>query len=89
MSRRDYYQVPGVSRGAAGKEIKNAYRHLVRQYHPEVNPGNKSAEAKFKEINQAYEILSDSQKWKQYNQFSEQWEHAEQFARGVWRLRSP
>lgn len=65
----------------AEKEIKQAYRRLARKHHPDLNPGDKSAEAKFKEINAAYEVLSDPEKRKKYDQFGEQWEYAEQFAK--------
>ena len=65
----DLYQVLGVSRDASAAEIKKAYRQLVRKYHPDANPGNKEAEEHFKKINQAYEILSDTQKRAQYDQF--------------------
>jgi molecular chaperone DnaJ len=58
----DLYQVLGVSRDASAAEIKKAYRQLVRKYHPDANPGNKEAEEHFKKINQAYEVLSDTQK---------------------------
>jgi len=70
-----------VSRNASEKEIKQAYRRLARKHHPDLNPGDKSAEAKFKEINAAYEVLSDPEKRKKYDQFGEQWEYAEQFAK--------
>lgn len=66
---RDYYKILGVSRDASEEEIKRAYRRLARKYHPDVNPGDKSAEAKFKEINEAYQVLSDKEKRKLYDQF--------------------
>lgn len=72
MAKRDYYEVLGVARGASPKEIRNAYRKLARKYHPDVNPNDKSAEAKFKEINEAYEVLSDPEKRKQYDLFGHQ-----------------
>ncbi|GAE88768.1 molecular chaperone DnaJ [Acetivibrio straminisolvens] len=67
--KRDYYEVLGVDKGASDAEIKKAYRKLAKQYHPDMNPGDKAAEAKFKEINEAYEVLSDSQKRARYDQF--------------------
>ncbi len=72
----DYYQVLGVPRGADEKEIKSAYRKLARKYHPDVNPGDKQSEAKFKEVSEAYEVLSDSEKRKLYDQYGAQWENA-------------
>ena len=69
MSKRDYYEVLGVSKSASSQEIKTAYRKLAMKYHPDRNPDNKSAEDKFKEAAQAYEILSSSEKRKQYDQF--------------------
>ncbi len=72
MNKRDYYEVLGVGRSASEKEIKNAYRRLARKHHPDVNPKNKAAEAKFKEINEAYEVLSDPAKRRQYDQFGHQ-----------------
>ena len=80
MAGKDYYQILGLGRGATEAEIKQAYRKLARQHHPDVNPGNKTAEAKFKEINEAYEVLSDKEKRKKYDQFGDQWQFAEQFA---------
>ena len=59
MTAKDYYSLLGVSRNASEKELKQAFRRLARKHHPDVNPGDKSAEAKFKEINEAYEVLSD------------------------------
>lgn len=74
---RDYYQTLGVSKDAKSEDIKKAYRKLARKYHPDMNPGDKSAEEKFKEINEAYEVLSDSEKRKKYDQFGAQWKQYE------------
>lgn len=67
--KRDYYEVLGVSKTASDSEIKSAYRKLAKKYHPDMNPGDKEAEAKFKEASEAYAILSDADKRRQYNQF--------------------
>ena len=80
MAAKDYYSILGVSRDASEKELKQAFRRLARKHHPDVNPGDKSAEAKFKEINEAYEVLSDKEKRKKYDQFGDQWQYADQFA---------
>lgn len=69
MAKRDYYEVLGVRRGASESDIKRAYRKLARRYHPDVNPGDKTAEAKFKELSEAHDVLSDAEKRRQYDQF--------------------
>ena len=71
---KDYYQILGVPRGSDEKEIKSAYRKLARKYHPDVNPNDKSAEAKFKEVSEAYDVLSDPEKRKLYDQYGANWE---------------
>ena len=67
--KRDYYEVLGVSRGASEDEIKKAYKKMARKYHPDMNPGDKTAEEKFKEVNEAYEVLSDADKKARYDQY--------------------
>ena len=81
MTAKDYYSLLGVSRDASEKELKQAFRRLARKHHPDVNPGDKSAEAKFKEINEAYEVLSDKKKRKKYDRFGDQWQYGDQFAK--------
>jgi curved DNA-binding protein len=73
---RDYFKVLGVDRGADADAIKRAFRKLARQYHPDVNPGDQTAEAKFKEISEAYEVLSDPDKRRRYEQFGQYWNQA-------------
>ena len=67
--KRDYYEVLGVSRGASEDEIKKAYKKMARKYHPDLNPGDKTAEEKYKEVNEAYEVLSDADKKARYDQY--------------------
>jgi len=74
MEFRDYYKLLGVERNASEAQIKSAYRKLARKYHPDVNPGNKSAESKFKEINEAYQVLSDAEKRRKYDELGADWE---------------
>ena len=68
-NKRDYYEVLGLSKGASADDIKKAYRSLAKKYHPDMNPGDKDAEAKFKEVNEAYAVLSDDEKRQKYDQF--------------------
>lgn len=79
MAFVDYYKILGIPKTATEKEIKNAYRKLARKYHPDLNPDNKEAEVKFKEINEANEVLSDASKRKKFDKYGKDWEHGEQF----------
>jgi DnaJ-class molecular chaperone len=82
---KDYYATLGVPKTASGKEIKQAFRKLARKYHPDVNPGDKAAEARFKEINEANEVLGDAEKRKKYDELGANWrmyEQAQQSGRG-------
>lgn len=74
MEYKDYYKILGVSKNADKDEVKKAYRKLARQFHPDVNPGDSVAEDKFKEINEAYEVLSDPEKREKYDHFGTQWQ---------------
>ena len=77
MDYKDYYKILNISRGASADEIKKAFRKLARKHHPDVNPGDKKAEARFKEINEAYEVLSDPDKRRKYDTLGPNWQ--EQF----------
>jgi len=78
MEYKDYYKTLGVDKKATEEEIKKAYRKLAVKFHPDKNPGNKQAEEKFKEINEANAVLSDTEKRKKYDQFGENWQHYDQ-----------
>jgi curved DNA-binding protein len=80
MEYKDYYKTLGVSKSATAKEIKGAYRKLARKYHPDVNRGDAKAEARFKEVNEAHEVLGDPEKRKRYDELGSNWEA---FSRGA------
>jgi curved DNA-binding protein len=80
---KDYYAVLGVSRTASADEIKQSFRKLARKYHPDVNPGDQTAEAKFKEVSEAYEVLSDADKRKKYDQYGQYWQQASRAGAGT------
>jgi curved DNA-binding protein len=75
---KDYYAILGVSKTASADEIKKTFRRLARKYHPDMNPGDKQAEARFKEVSEAYEVLSDPEKRQKYDQFGQYWKEAGQ-----------
>jgi DnaJ-class molecular chaperone len=83
MDFKDYYGTLGVAKGATEKEIKQAFRKLARKFHPDVNPGDKSAESKFKEINEAYEVLGDPDKRRKYDELGANWRMYEQAGAGA------
>ncbi len=75
----DYYKILGITKEASQADVKKAYRKLARKYHPDVNPNNKEAEANFKRVNEANEVLGDIEKRKKYDQYGKDWQHSEQF----------
>ncbi len=81
MDYKDYYKVLGVPKNASEKDIKSAYRKLARQLHPDVNPNDKQAQEKFKDVNEAYEVLSDSEKRKNYDELGANWQQYQQYER--------
>jgi DnaJ-class molecular chaperone len=94
MEFKDYYATLGVAKTASEKDIKQAFRKLARKFHPDVNPGNKAAEAKFKELNEAYEVLGDPEKRKKYDELGANWRMYEQAGaagqqRGGWSAGAP
>jgi len=81
MAGKDYYGILGIAKNAPDKDVKAAYRKMARKYHPDVNPGDKAAEARFKEINEAFEVLSDAEKRKKFDQYGSDFQNAEAYAR--------
>lgn len=81
MAFIDYYKILGLDKSATEKDIKKAYRKLARKYHPDLNPNDKAAEQKFKEINEANEVLSNPENRKKYDQYGEHWKHGEEYER--------
>lgn len=79
MTFVDYYKILGLDKSATPKDIKNAYRKLARKYHPDLNPNNADAKANFQQINEANEVLSDTEKRKKYDQYGENWQHGDEY----------
>lgn len=79
MTYPDYYKILGIDKSATQKDIKNAFRKLARKYHPDLNPNDKDAKKNFQQINEANEVLSDPEKRKKYDQYGENWKHADEY----------
>ena len=79
MAFIDYYTILALPKTATQEEIKKAYRKLARKYHPDLNPNNEEAAQKFKELNEANEVLSDTEKRKKYDKYGENWQHGEEY----------
>ena len=75
----DYYDTLGVARGASDKDIRGAFRRLARKHHPDVNDNDPASEEKFKEINEAYTVLSDADSRRKYDRYGDDWKHADQY----------
>src|SRR6267378_7510333 len=78
VKAKDYYEILGISRSASADELKKAYRKLARKLHPDLNPGDKAAEERFKELQAAYDVLSDADNRKLYDQYGENWRAVKQ-----------
>lgn len=89
MEFLDYYKILEIDKNASPEDIKKAYRKLARKYHPDLNPNDKSAEAKFKQVNEANEVLSDPEKRKKYDQYGKDWKQAEEFEKAGHRQSRP
>lgn len=84
----DYYSTLGVPKNASKDDIRKAYRKLARKFHPDVNPNDKEAHKKFQQINEANEVLSDAEKRKKYDQYGQDWKHADQYEQARQQQRS-
>src|SRR6476620_3012142 len=81
MAFIDYYSILGLDKNASEEDIKKAYRKLARKYHPDLNPNDKEAKAKFQQVNEANEVLSNAENRKKYDEYGEHWKHAEEYER--------
>ena len=81
MAFIDYYKILGIDKNATDKDIKKAYRKMARKHHPDLNPEDKVAEEKFKEVNEANEVLSNPENRKKYDEYGENWKHSEEYER--------